>query len=73
MFWFFVYKILHNFAKNPLTTLIIITIFVYTMIERLVRETNQHIDKTEFKNVQNIGTDESRTRQESGRWYGPEK
>lgn len=40
MFWFFVYKILHNFAKNPLTTTIIITIFVYTMIERLVRETN---------------------------------
>lgn len=23
--------------------------------------------------VQNIGTDENRTRLESGRWYGPEK
>jgi hypothetical protein len=49
MFWFFVYKILHNFAKNPLTTPIIITIFVYTMIERLVRETNEKIENLETR------------------------
>ena len=73
MFWFFVYKILHNFAKYPLTTINIITIFVYTMIERLVQATDPQIEKTEFENVQNIGTDENRTRLESGRWYGPEK
>lgn len=39
---------------------------------RLVRETNEKIENLETR-VQNYGTDESRTRLESGRWDSPEK